>query len=133
MKTVFLITTLLFAFANSFSQTHVSGYIKSNGTYVTPHFRSTPNKSVLDNYSTKGNVNPFTGSSGAKSYHYTPSISSYSYTKPTHSTPEYVPNYSSRNIYTSNNSTYTIKTIYTGPRGGNYYINSNGNKTYVRN
>ena len=24
------------------------------------------------------------------------------------------------------------RTIYTGPRGGRYYINSNGNKTYIR-
>ena len=37
----------------------------------------------------------------------------------------------------SNNSTYKTKshrssrTYYRGPRGGCYYINSNGNKTYV--
>jgi hypothetical protein len=41
--------------------------------------------------------------------------------------------------YSSTNSTpsynmpsYSSKTIYTGPRGGTYHINSNGNKTYVR-
>jgi colicin import membrane protein len=27
--------------------------------------------------------------------------------------------------------TYKGKTVYTGPRGGEYYINSNGNKTYI--
>ncbi|MCA6421505.1 MAG: hypothetical protein IM568_01655 [Flavobacterium sp.] len=26
---------------------------------------------------------------------------------------------------------YKGKTVYTGPRGGEYYINSNGNKTYI--
>jgi len=26
----------------------------------------------------------------------------------------------------------TSRTIHTGPRGGNYYINKNGNKTYVK-
>lgn len=32
----------------------------------------------------------------------------------------------------SSNSTYNNKTIITGPRGGQYYINKNGNKTYIR-
>ncbi len=27
--------------------------------------------------------------------------------------------------------TYNGKKVYTGPRGGRYYINSNGNKTYI--
>jgi colicin import membrane protein len=27
--------------------------------------------------------------------------------------------------------TYNGKKVYTGPRGGRYYINSNGNKTYL--
>jgi colicin import membrane protein len=30
------------------------------------------------------------------------------------------------------NSTYGGKTIMTGPRGGKYYINSKGNKTYIK-
>jgi len=28
--------------------------------------------------------------------------------------------------------TYNGKKVYTGPRGGRYYINSNGNKTYIQ-
>lgn len=32
----------------------------------------------------------------------------------------------------SGGSTGSGKTIYTGPRGGKYYINSNGNKTYIK-
>ena len=27
--------------------------------------------------------------------------------------------------------TYNGKTVYTGPKGGRYYINANGNKTYL--
>src|SRR4051812_12861364 len=42
----------------------VKGYIKQNGTYVQPHVKTSPNKSKLDNYSTKGNVNPYTGKKG---------------------------------------------------------------------
>lgn len=42
----------------------VGGYIRKNGTYVQPHIRTTPNSSYFDNYSTKGNVNPYTGQTG---------------------------------------------------------------------
>ena len=34
-----------------------SGYVKKSGTYVEPHFKSGPNKTQLDNWSTKGNEN----------------------------------------------------------------------------
>ena len=43
---------------------HVQGYFRQNGTYVQPHYRSAPNGTTLDNYSTKGNINPFTGKLG---------------------------------------------------------------------
>jgi hypothetical protein len=42
----------------------VKGYTKKNGTYVAPHVRTSPNKTKMDNYSTKGNVNPVTGKPG---------------------------------------------------------------------
>lgn len=37
----------------------------------------------------------------------------------------------SRRLTQQNEETYNGHTIYTGPRGGRYYINSHGNKTYV--
>ena len=42
----------------------VKGFTKKNGTYVPPHYKSSPNKSKFDNFSTKGNVNPFNGKKG---------------------------------------------------------------------
>lgn len=42
----------------------VKGYTKKDGTYVAPHQRSSPDGSKLNNYSTKGNVNPYTGKAG---------------------------------------------------------------------
>lgn len=42
----------------------VKGYYKKNGTYVSPHYRSKPDGSKGNNYSTKGNVNPYTGKKG---------------------------------------------------------------------
>lgn len=42
----------------------VRGYTRKDGTYVAPHYRSSPNTSRSDNYSTRGNYNPYTGKSG---------------------------------------------------------------------
>jgi hypothetical protein len=43
------------------AQVRVSGYFRKNGTYVEPHYRSSPNSSPFDNYSFPGNTNPYTG------------------------------------------------------------------------
>jgi hypothetical protein len=43
---------------------YVQGYYRNNGTYVQPHYRSSPNSSVYDNWSVKPNVNPYTGQPG---------------------------------------------------------------------
>jgi hypothetical protein len=44
----------------------VNGYYKSNGTYTQPHYRTSPNSTQSDNWSTFGNSNPQTGQSGSK-------------------------------------------------------------------
>ena len=92
------------------SSTYVSGYTKSDGTYVSGHYKTTPNNTNRDNYTTKPNVNPYTGSNGYIQPDNKPLNSGASYSTPT--------NYSTP--------------ISTGSRGGQYYINSNGNKTYVK-
>lgn len=43
-----------------------SGYVTKNGTYVAPSRATNPNGTKLDNWSTKGNVNPYTGKEGTK-------------------------------------------------------------------
>jgi hypothetical protein len=43
---------------------YVSGYTRSNGTYVTGHHQTNPNGTKYDNWSSKGNVNPYTGKEG---------------------------------------------------------------------
>lgn len=61
------------------AQVHVRGYVNKNGTYVAPYYRSSPNSTTLDNYSTKGNINPYTGQVGTKNpspYSYSPPSSS---------------------------------------------------------
>jgi hypothetical protein len=44
----------------------VRGYTKKNGTQVAPHQQTDPDHTQLNNYSTKGNVNPSTGKTGTK-------------------------------------------------------------------
>jgi hypothetical protein len=46
--------------------TQVHGYTRKNGTYVAPARRTTPDKDFRNNYSTKGNVNPYTGKAGTR-------------------------------------------------------------------
>ena len=42
----------------------VRGHITKKGTYVPPHHRTAPNDTKRDNYSSKPNVNPYTGKRG---------------------------------------------------------------------
>ena len=65
MKLVFCLLALFAATgASEAGSTSVKGYARSDGTYVQPHMRSTPNSTRFDNYSTKGNSNPYTGKTG---------------------------------------------------------------------
>lgn len=62
-----LFPLLLFLYLpTSWADVQVKGYTRKDGTYVTPHVRSSPNGTKSDNYSTKGNVNPYTGKAGTK-------------------------------------------------------------------
>lgn len=53
-------------FSSTGSIVHVNGYFKRDGTYVQSHYRTAPDFTKLNNWSTKGNVNPFTGEPGTK-------------------------------------------------------------------
>ncbi len=105
------ITVLLHLVINSglFAQTnnnvrYQQGYYKpSTGTYVQPHYKTNNNNTNHDNFSTKGNTNTYTGQPGSRAKDYSNGANNYG----------------------------GDKTIHTGPKGGQYNYNSNGNKTYV--
>jgi hypothetical protein len=42
----------------------VNGYTRRDGTYVQPYHRTMPDHNPFNNYSTRGNVNPWTGQMG---------------------------------------------------------------------
>lgn len=65
MKQIILVLLLFTVFA-AFADTRVNGYYRSNGTYVQPYHKSSNNGNFYDNYSTKGNTNPYTGQPGYK-------------------------------------------------------------------
>jgi hypothetical protein len=44
----------------------VRGYTTRRGTYVAPHRQTNPDHTQRNNYSTRGNVNPWTGKAGTR-------------------------------------------------------------------
>lgn len=54
----------------SYADKYVGGYTRSNGTYVQGHMRSNADSSFGNNYSTRGNINPYTGQAGTKTSSY---------------------------------------------------------------
>jgi len=105
MKKLLFIAFAVISFAASAQSTKITnGYYKpSTGTYVNPYISTKSNSTNRDNFSTTGNANPYTGTSGTRAQDYTPAASNYG----------------------------SGKTIQTGSRGGQYYVNPSGNKTYV--
>lgn len=95
--------SFMFLFFLETSAEWVSGYSRSDGTYVEGYYRSDRNNTTTDNYSTLGNENSYTGSTGTRPNDYSIEASKYG----------------------------SDRTIYTGSRGGQYYINDNGHKVYV--
>lgn len=66
MKWISLLLMSLMFVASTFADTAVRGHVRKSGTYVAPHMRTNPNNTKLDNYSTRGNTNPYTGKRGTK-------------------------------------------------------------------
>ena len=69
MKKILLgLIILVFSATLALADTYVSGYYRSDGTWVKPHYRSSPDSSRNNNWSTSGNINPYTGKKGTRTY-----------------------------------------------------------------
>ena len=68
MKKILIIFALvglfLFFGVREAEAARVRGYSRRNGTYIQPHYRSNPNSYKWDNWSSRGNTNPWTGKRG---------------------------------------------------------------------
>lgn len=73
MRKAILFFAVLAASPLASADTFVNGYTRSDGTYVQPHYRSSPNNTRIDNYSTRGNANPYTGKRGTQDPYPAPS------------------------------------------------------------
>lgn len=68
MKFKILLSAILFITSSTaFCDVYVNGYHRSDGTYVQSHHRSDPDGDASNNWSTKGNRNPYTGAYGTNS------------------------------------------------------------------
>lgn len=76
-KALLLLCVLFFACCSVCYAERVNGYMRSNGTIVNSYNRSDPNGTVTDNYSYKGNYNPYTGKMGSNYYRHSRSSQYY--------------------------------------------------------
>jgi len=87
----------------AYADTWVNGYVKRDGAYVSGYYRRNSDTTHLGNYSAEDKSNPHTGATVTRARDYS----------------SLARNYGDGHV------------IYTGPRGGQHYINGDGNKIYV--
>lgn len=65
---MFLSLTLavLSSVSTAWADEYVNGYYRQDGTYVQPYVRSSPDNSYNNNWSVRGNTNPYTDQQGTK-------------------------------------------------------------------
>ena len=66
IKTLAAAAIFISASSAALADEYVNGYTRRDGTYVQPHMRSSPDGNPLNNWSTRGNVNPYTGDVGTR-------------------------------------------------------------------
>ena len=87
MTILMVLTVICLTVLSANADVWVSGYTRSNGTYVQPHYRSNPDGNFYNNWSTYPNTNPYTGAVGTR---HTPSYSDgYSSRTPSYTIPSY--------------------------------------------
>ena len=66
MKKLFVVVLLL-ASALAFGRdVPVRGHVTKKGKYIAPSHRTSPDHTQRNNYSSKGNINPYTGKNGTR-------------------------------------------------------------------
>lgn len=64
MKRIILAIGLFAISGLTLADQYVRPHVRKDGTYVEGYMRSSPNSTRMDNYSTKGNINPYNGERG---------------------------------------------------------------------
>jgi hypothetical protein len=71
MRNTLLILTALLVTEAALADNYTRGYTRRDGTYVAPHYSTEPNAWRHDNYSGRGNTNPYTGQRGSQRHEFT--------------------------------------------------------------
>lgn len=76
-KTMFILVVMIFGvigFSHAKPYQYIRPYVKSNGKIVNGYLKTYQNNTKFDNFSTKGNINPFTGKKGTVNPYRVPSV-----------------------------------------------------------
>ncbi len=63
-----IVAILGFLASVSLAYVEVDGYVTSRGTYVNSYVRSAPDRELGNNFSTYGNINPYSGKIGTEKH-----------------------------------------------------------------
>ncbi|HEC92830.1 MAG TPA: hypothetical protein ENI51_07565 [Candidatus Atribacteria bacterium] len=63
---ILILTGVILSNLVAYADVWVNGYYRRNGTYVNGHWRSDPDGNPYNNWSSWGNINPYTGKRGYK-------------------------------------------------------------------
>lgn len=122
---IMLLSTVAMMAQTNPNHVRVNGYYKSNGTYVQPHYRTAPNSTNRDNFSTIGNTNPYTGVSGWVTPDTKPKVS----TGNTQTfTPSSYPSYPSTTTTSTQTKPTSLFSTYGTSGSNNTYYNTYGSR-----
>lgn len=85
MKNLALVLLLVMLTVSiAWADQYVNGYVRKDGTAVEGYYRSSPNSSYNDNWSVKGNTNPYSGKEGTLAPTYNDKSPTYNEKTPTY-------------------------------------------------
>ena len=58
LRVTFGLLVFTFCASAALADVYVDGYYRKDGSYVKPHYRSDPDSTPNNNWSTRGNINP---------------------------------------------------------------------------
>jgi hypothetical protein len=71
MRNALLALAGLFLIESALADGYTRPHVRRDGTYVDGYMRSDPNQHRFDNYSGRGNTNPYTGERGSQRHEFT--------------------------------------------------------------
>jgi len=131
---ILIVSGSILIYHDSYADVWVNGYYRSNGTYVSGHYRSSPDGNPYNNWSFPGNTNPYTGETAVgnpETY-----LQNYYGTSNSYSPSYSIPSYSSFPYYSPSTPSCPISSTYDSLSGSckcNYGYVVSGDKCVYGN